>query len=479
MRGVSLVLVLYATASGVYAGPDKPAALLAAERARSTAMVRTAQIEYVTRSTRATSAGLQGSAPRVYYYTWRCAGGQQIAVYQGDEEGVVMRDLDGRPRDDLTYHGPMHFLVDGDEIWQHVQDSPLGDVLGSQRGGFWKLHDLRRWGVDPAPGLDLESTARQLGYTLDYDAILEDGLQVVTVTTQGGKIRWWIDPDKGWSVVRTASWVEDQKVGETRYTLGQIDGVWFPTRVETFRLAEGDAEPSTTVTVFSAEFNRPYHPQKLTPADIGVELGSTVFFQDRVPPMTLAWDGTKAVPFEEFAERVQRGEAACGPTVQRETERLDAERRKPAAPQDEHQARGAPDEGAATRPAPDDPTLSVLAFVAEWEAYTWRFIIQHNLDDERAERAWRLCRECEERARSYVADHRAEIGTWEKEARELGNADVARRTDRQARSVARRGELSAPINRIFDTRLKPSLEKLAPRQEPSTSMPKPATPATP
>ena len=323
--GASVILCLVAGGHLFAGSSDKPPALRAAEEARSRALVCTAAIEFSETCTVNTKApdGPPGP-PRRQYYSWRCAEDDYITVYRGDAEGVVMRDAEGRPRDDLDYSGPMHFLVQNNEVWQHVQDSPLVSVWPEDRQDFWRLHDLRLLGLQPVTfGRDLEEETRKYGYPpLQYETTADGSLYVVTASSERGKYRWWIDSEKNWSVVRTGVWLDDRQIGETRFALQEIDGVWFPTRIERYRLGAGDVEPSTVISILSAEFNRPYHPRKLTPADIGIEPGASITYEERNPSPLMMWDGDQPVPPEEFLQRVGRGELSWGPTMVREVVRL-------------------------------------------------------------------------------------------------------------------------------------------------------------
>jgi hypothetical protein len=427
---------------------EKPAVLQAAEEARSSAWLRTAHIEF--KEERTVPEGGEGPpAPvRVRYYTWKCAADSHITIDHGDEDGVVMRDADGRPRNDLTFHGALHTLVTGDDLWRHVEDAPVADVFGATRTGFFRLHDLRRVGLDPvAPGHDLEAEGQQAGRPpLEYETRREGDLEVVSASDGVGKCEWWIDSQKDWSVVRTTVWLQGKLIGETRFTVAQLDGVWFPQKVEVFRLAAGDLVPSTISTIVSAEFNRPHHPQELTPSEIGVEAGATVRYHDREDASSMVWDGKRPVSPEEFTERVESGEVEWGPTIARERERVKAARAK--------------SEASATQAAAFQAPLDARVFEAQWEAYTRRFIIRYGLDDEQARKAWSVCRECQEKGREHIARRRHDIDEWQKA---MDSAALTAGEERERRLVdvqERRKKLMAPVDRIFEERLKPGLERL-------------------
>lgn len=467
-RIVALALTLVSCFELATGEPVKPAALVAAERAREKTLLRTARLEF---SERCTSSGgpTTGGSSRVHYYTWQCAGDAYVTVDQGDEEGVVMRDGDGRPRDDLPYHGPMHFLAKNDELWLHVEDSPSADVFAGsrERTDFFRLHDLRRLGLDPVVfGRDLEEENQRLGRPpLDYQSSLEDGLQVVTASTFNGYCRWWIDSEKGWNVVRTGVWLDGVQIGETRFILEQVDGVWFPQRIDRYRLAAGDTEPSSVITVLSAEFNRPEHPQELTPPDIGVEPGTNLMYQDRDDAGPAIWDGQAAISPDEYRVRLKNGSLKRGPTVERALARaLQAEPRD-AQPTSRPTGEGG---GTATRPALFFAGERGKTFESQWEAYTRRFIMRYRLNAEQGRKAWQICRNCEALGRSSIEKRRADFDEWQKRKDALASASADEQKKQREALDLRRKELMAPVERIFEERLKPELDKIPTAQQRET-----------
>lgn len=443
---ISFLVAAFSSTTPAFAGSEKPAALVAAEQARDRAWLRTAHIEFSEHRTVPRDTDPPSLPPRVQYYTWRCAGDDYTTVYRGDDEGVVMRGLDGLPRDDLTYRGPMHFLVQGGEIWQHVEDDVTADILPDERTTFWRLWDLRTMGLNPVVfGKDFGSEVERCAYPApEYTTASENELTVVTASTGSSRVVWWIDPQKDNGIVRTAVWLDGKQIGETRYALEETDGVWFPRKIELYRLAAGDVTPSTVITILSAEFNRPYHPQSLTPASIGIEPGTTVICQTRAETPVMIWDGKKLIGLDEYSARLQSGELRPGPTITREHERLTVNH--------------ANDGIVSTQPVRSAVVLDVRILESQWEAYTRGFIVRYRLDTDQARKAWDLCRGCEEKARAYLAKRQREIEEWQQQADSAKSGRVS--ADRLGQLKERQTELAAPIERIFDDRLKPGLERL-------------------
>lgn len=439
---------------------ERPQELTAAAEARNKALLRTARIEYAERSIVVQPDGRRVERP-LRYYTWRCADDAYVSVDHGDEEGVVMRDLEGRPRDDLPYHGAQQYLVKNDEVWLHVEQSPAADIFGNQRSDFFRLHDLRRLGLDPvAFGHDIEAECREHGLPApEYETTIEDGLYVVTTAIGPGQIRWWIDPDRGWSVVRSAVSRDGQETSSTHFSLSQTEGVWFPQEIEHTRHTASGHTLTTVITILSTEFNRPEHPQELTPADIGVEPGMTLNYQDRDDVTQSVWDGQRPISPEEYTAALKDGSLKRGPTVERELARWLEEHQGRTQPQGTTKPSGG-DAGATTRPARFGSVEDIAMFASEWEAYTRRFIMKHRLKPDQARKAWQVCRDCESRGRSYIEAQRSDLDDWQRRLEASRHVSAEEWEKQQGALDRRRTELVAPLQRIFEQRLKPELDKL-------------------
>jgi len=444
-------------------GGERPPALTAAVEARAKELLRTARIEYAERSVVVEPDGRRVERP-LHYYTWRCAGERYVSVDRGDEEGVVMRDADGRPRTDLPHQGPQGYLVKSDEVWLHSESSPAADVFGLQRADWFRLHDLRRLGLNPVTlGQDVEEACRANGLPApDYEATTESGLDVVTATIGPGQFRWWIDPARGWSVVRAAVLRDGQETTSMWLTVAQVDGVWFPTEVEYVRHTDDGHELSTTYAMLSTEFNRPEHPQELTPADIGVEPGMTVHYQDRNDIVTAVWDGQAAISPDEYRVRLSNGSLKRGRTVERELAHL---LREDAPGREASTKPSAESGGTATRPALFFAGERGKTFESQWEAYTRRFIMQYRLSAEQARKAWQICRDCEALGRSSIEKRRGDFDEWQKRKDALAGASAEEQKKQREALDLRRKELMAPVERIFEERLKPDLDRIPTAQQ--------------
>jgi len=463
-RVIALVLLRAALPVAGDEGTEKPLALRKAIEARSAQKLQTAKIEFSL-----TEKDVPGPRPTyTQFFTWQCAQDGYILVHREDDQGVYKYYADGKPA--LAFlNKPEHFLVKDGEIWQMIEGTADAYVRSLDDRAAFRLYDIREIGLNPVEsGWDYEERVRELGYPpLTYDQTMTDDLYVVTARTRGGMAKWWIDPERDWNVVRTEVFQDGKKIGERRFELqlNLHDGVWFPARIEQYRLAAGDTEPSRIIEFHSAEFNRPEHPAELTVADIGVEVGTSVTFMNRRPGYSGYWDGEQAVPLAELMERINSGELTMGPSVQRTRAFLKTAYPTRDALVTAIERAHAGDPTPTSQPAPTLPRLEFVEidFETQWEAYTRAFIARYQLNEEQSQKAGSICAECQQQARAYVAAHRAEFEKLDAQLRVMRSGPPDDSRERRLR--AHREALMQPITRIFEDRLKPRLDKLPTRAQ--------------
>lgn len=478
-----------------------PQPLLENLRAARRAAVRTGLVEFTVRWANEKPDGVQ----RTHYYRWRCAGDEYLVQGLGDDEGVFQRGPDGQPARYSHTSGDRAIRVGG-EVWQRMERAPRVGVWEPKMAESFQLYDLRRAGLNPISfdqTID-EHVAATGSPPLDYRSYQDGDLTVVSGSMADGEFRWWIDPQQGWSVVKIGVFQDGAQIGEQRFTLREVDGAWFPQRIEHVRLAAGETEPSRIIEVLYAEFNRPEHPQTLTVADIGVEVGMPVQYNDIHGTFAGRrggyWDGSKIIDRDEFLAKLAAGELVRGPTLTRELHRgqvyiereIKAGRLAPdpivgipnvaagplsrtaAAPQSDPVS-AAPTGAATTRPAGVASTAFQKLVESEWEAYTRRVIAYYELNRDQTEKAQQLLNECQSRARDYLRAKRVEIEHAEQQLRRITqpNSPDARPPSERAgpgaapadathRADARRelARLRAPVDAIFANELRPRLHKL-------------------
>ncbi|MEP0845540.1 MAG: hypothetical protein HRF50_01820 [Phycisphaerae bacterium] len=442
--------------------PLKPEALRRAEERRSAAVLRTGRIEYAI-----TWYGLnlpQGQTQQTGYYSWRCAGDRYMVTLQGDQDGVYFRGPDGEPVTPWLNRPERVLAADG-EVWQHIEGTTEAHVWGDEQRDGYHLYDLRRLGVSPGyPDDEFNDRDRPPGLPAPvYSSSETDGLHVVTRTVGDWASRWWIDPRRDWSVVRTETLHKGDVLGAWEYELAQSpqDGVWFPRRASMHRFTDGRTEAAVTFELFSVQFNRPDQPLELTQADIGIEPGLNIIYETENAPLPSGrWDGQKVVPEEEFRRRVDAGEIEIGPRVARAYAQVRAMNRTLGSvavglPE------GALEPAAASRPASRPQSRPAES---EWQRYTRSFIARYRLDADQSQKAWAICTQCETRAQAHLARMRSTLDEIEKAIGQLeahpGDDHVEIEHLR-----TRRDALLRPVDLIFEKELKPRLDRLPTRAQ--------------
>jgi hypothetical protein len=430
--------------AGALGAVDKPPALVGLESAR--ARLHTGRVVWSTHSNLPQTR--DDFIPRWHFYdvpryfVSRFTADEYMVEDHGDPEGVVSRNADGVPHPELGYHGMRYLVVDGAQ-WELRDRAALGRV----HRGRSDVIDVRAFGL--AAGLPLGDTYHGLawgrGEDRTYAVRVVDGLHEVTASLPDKEwsIRWLIDPERGWNAVGVTVQSHGEVVNESRTTLKQYGDLWFPETVEFYeRDFKQGQEPVYVMRVLSAEFNDPDHPRRLTPASIGVEVGTNlqVFEADDPfhPVGRFGWDTKKLVPLHELHRRIEAGELEQGPIFILETDRAIAK----------------------------GQWLSQLE--TGWERYTRRFIERYGLDSEQAQKAWAVLEECQRRAQAYVSAHKDEFETIGRRVRDLSQSEtphVADQTGELGVLKTRMLRLEAPIARVFYSQLVPRLDRLPTRAQ--------------
>jgi len=403
---------------------------------------------YVNRLFEATSKGV--------FYTRRLAGPDAIEINWGNAEGIV----GGDPR---RAGRPHSVLKTPDYLYSHDHDAVFMRQYAPGEEEE-RIPSLRALGI--SFHLPYDEPERTI-----YDILLADmddrpavergadGTYRVEARTPHGTIVWTIDPQRDWSATHVALVRDGQAVQEARMQLERFDGHWFPRRTEIYKRSYQNGEvPVQVVEVLYAEFNRPEHPQRFTPADIGIEPGfliePTATHPLREP---LIWDSAQAVTLERFDEMVEQGLVERGPNNRAALAALPE-----ATPEQIAEAIAAgqirlPNSAGGTAGA--DPVRKRLS---QWETYTRNFILRYRLEERQTRKAWQLLGRCQEQAWRYVRARRA---AFEKIGVRVATGSASRPSkpvDRAGAALASDAteSLLAPIDKIFRERLQPGLEHL-------------------
>ncbi|MFQ5422817.1 MAG: hypothetical protein ACE5F9_02430 [Phycisphaerae bacterium] len=308
--------------------------------------------------------------------------------------------------------------------------------------------------------------------TVTYDETVEAGLHIVTATARtadGHAIEyvWWLDPQRGWSPVRTEFRLDGEWIKQARIKVKNFDGVWFPTTILRFAKWHANGHnPSSDIVIDSVRMDDSL-ADSFGPADIGVEVGTNITYADTHSRKAhwLMWDGTRGIDPMEFARKLAAGELKRGPNFMRAIGR--------AEETSGHQPPRAPTAGRAKELSAE----AVVQIVSdEWDRYVRQFIARHGLSATQTESAMAVLTDCRREAERYVAAHKKDFAT-------LGLPSDRRRSPKRAEQLRRlqkyyaikpppagrasdpkredaRRRLYAPIHAIFEHRLKPRLDAL-------------------
>lgn len=336
------------------------------------------------------------------------------------------------------------------EYWKH--DGDLGPEESNPPPTPADLWDIR-W-IGSAPSFKDSFWRRQAAlispgeagnaWEWSTQAVDEGRGRRIRVAAQSGDRRreWLLDPERDYLIESTVDIAPDLKV-ETISEYVDCDGAWFPESVK--RMENG--ELVETISILSAAFNQPDDARAFTPNDIGVEVGVNVSPQNfRVDGVVLFWTGSELIDIKEYRRAVRAGELQIGPLMKHI--RTHGPEGSPYLT-DEQRA-----EYAALRRARGfefKPTYS------DWERYVRDFIARFRLDDEQAQKAMLILRDCQGRANSYLNRKAAEL---EQRQRAVDQQRSTKDALAVAQAVDALQTLRAPLNDIFDEHLKPRLERI-------------------
>lgn len=417
MLSVGFVLVLFAAGEPDVsnAQPEQLLKRVLAERAA----LRTCRITY-----RVEKQASETAPSRVETYALSlAANGDRKLQALGDDEGVTLRLKSGEPHD-VWGHGAREWVMDSAQLWMREDLEQRVVAFAPDRVNNF-LADPRTIGLTTGMNfveLSDAMAAKHYGKNPRWSATREGDLICVALATDDATISRWIDPTRGWNLVRI-----DYKRGEVHRAaeieLQKSDGAWFPSLVRVLSGPNLDTVRET-IQVVSAEFNRPDHPADFKLSDIGIVDGASV----------QVWSNDNT-PIEYGV--VQSGRyASLASLAAQSREAVDAE--------DGAEALGA----SRLREVLQKPE-------SLWERYVRRRIAAHKLNDDQQRMCWAILRDCQEAAQSHFNRKKSESDAVLRDMDVKGDAAA----DGRAKELtARLDALIEPINRIFETRLKPRVD---------------------
>ncbi len=346
------------------------------------------------------------------------------------------------------------------EQWEFDRDELVADYWEGEKLGF-PLPDLRSLALLPRPVTYMSASEalwifpEGVQSARKYRERVVDGIHEVEMHLPDidTTIKWYVDPELGWNPVRCEMLYQGEIVNECLPEYELLNGIWFPVTV-TYLNSVGDMV--SLIDVDSVQLNSADIPRDLSPDILGLGNGMAVLPQSGKRPRRGLTYGTGGRLFtsDEYLGLVKAGKIESDPRL--------AEKLRRAL---EAGAVEGADEAPERRTAPQPPApASQPAIVPNrvddaWEKYTRGFIQRYRLNDEQTQKAWSILRDCQRQRTSYLRSRREQIGAFEE--RLLLKKSAADR-DELLRKLE---ELRKPIERIFEERLKPRLDKLPTRAQ--------------
>lgn len=389
----------------------------------------------------------------VYHCTTRFAG----------DEWINERVVPGLPDQsiiELHKDGEYWAMYGDDSIVCRISQAPLG-VYDARAIGFsprGMTENLDHITADP---LSFGVKIAKKTYTVTDDATY----RVITthITTEGGGIytmKQWLDPDKGFGVVKSQEFFKDRLTSESITLLREdAEGHWFPSATNVYQA--GENEPSFTITVEETIFDDESLPDSLGPEDIGVEIGTNIRRKGAGSRDLMSWDGEKLAPFIDVARKINRGELEKGPRVKAVFARLQAkdlvrkavnQKIKEAGDADTHKQWS-------TRRSSDN-------IFRAWELYVLRFIKFYGLDAGQHNGAMSIYRTIRETGETYLRRKQSDFETLNKKINDLASLSETKNKLKVVDELANeRVRLERPLIELFNNKLKPRLASLLTRKQ--------------
>lgn len=340
----------------------------------------------------------------------------EIAVFSdGSPDGVTGYTEDGRP----VWEMEEAVLTMKDAVWEKRQGSAGGSLrTGSAAKNRSNSLDFRTLGVTPSAPLTARPSEayppRQNGVPqrVEYSETIEaSGIHVVCGRNLDDRRTtvWYIDPNFGWNATRVEEWFDGRLLAAKESTYELQNGLWVPVKVVS--LGPDDDVRSITELRYT-KVNSPDLPKTLTPSDIGFFVGTNVNVDDGVSGEHRMFDGEKAVPDEEFYQRVRAGELQFDPRVLAQLRggggmRIGSPHAPPASMPVTTQPASSPAEWRQGIDARLRRWLTRADPGADpWDEYVARFIERCKLDADQAERCLAILKDSKERRDSIVQQRR-------------------------------------------------------------------------
>lgn len=460
---VAIAIAYAALVAPASCGDEFPPALRRMLRARAT--IEHADVSWTQANT--FDALTQGQP---ISYRALVAGDETACFVEGTPDGVAAWVEDGQP----IPRSRFATLQRPGDRWEFRSDWLRGSLWEGEQERA-EGSDVRLVGLLPVPALaGKPSEALKLLFSRvpgsrRYTESVEAQVHIVELKIDGAEHRvvWHIDSEKDWNPVLVESYLGPTKMLECRVEYSQTDGVWFPSSA-TYVNPLG--EIVTQIIVDSARFDPAELPRHLTPETIGFGNGMQVSVESgpRAPAILNYVRGERLLDQAAYYRGRDAGEFESDPRLKELRARLI----------EEAKAAGEPVPPDARRAAQSQPA-EVVPHVSDdaWETYTLTFIRRYQLDVSQSQAALRVLRDCQTR-RTAVTRSRHELAAeLESRAANAQDADEARRLE--ARIAEVQAEVDARVEAVFETQLKPRLERIPTREQRAAAEPAATRPAAP
>lgn len=394
------------------------------------------------------------------FRTGRFTPNESLLIDYGNENGVVATDSAGGN----AITEPRKFLWDPERRWMgHSGAAGMPEVAPLAGRGATDMRSLGLLTTGQFPSIDrISHFERQAEVRQEMDG----GLTRITSARPGQTTTYWLDPERGGAPVRVRADFPNGRWTEGRFELGKYEDVWFPRSATYYdsRFQNGEA-PVEELVVLAATFNRPEHPQRLTPNDIGLRMGASVLVRTadgQLEPGT--WAGDRLMTTAEFGEASRSGLVKTDPEIMREVRTYALRKRE--LMRDRYAAEGkrvddfgrvVPIEGS---DAPDAKARSAMPESA-WEKYVREFCERYRFDEDQRQKAQGILDECKQIAHRRADPLARKVDELSADAEEAASDSPQRQRQIQELRV----KIDAIASEVFEQQLVPRLQKLPTRAQ--------------
>ncbi len=399
-----------------------------------------------------------GAAER--YSRAEIAGDSVLLHLDGDSDGMLLGQPIENVIEDRDFSEHMTLVCDG-AAWSYGIQGPISADKRELSGNSGVI-GLRTLGLVGWPSLIQDPTEALLAEwgdePPDFATRTEGSVEVVIARKGNRSVEWRLDAIRGHQPIRIDTKENDTVVRLAEFELQEFDGTWFPaSAVFQHADAAGVLAETQRIVVHYAEFNRPDHPQELTPAHMGLEVGTNVSAYDknrRPLEFVQMWNGHELISSAEFAAQLRAGKIRYSDRMLRFIERMNKATEKREAAAKEMEGGGIIIERPASRPAAR----------SLWEPYTREFVQRYRCSEEQAVAAYKILADCQQQAERVASRDGGRLSEYSTIDGKLAMRDE-KGVVSSDKSLAKRDVVLVRLESIFLTSLRPRLERLLTREQ--------------